>query len=168
MPSSFNWYLAPQWSSVMNDLGSENFELFKSFIRISWMCGIGKFELQRGEIVELFSRIHSFALAFIFAWISITNHVNKFYTHYDGLIGLSRGIDRSELMLMAAALCFEAAVRKRKDFKVITSMDRLDKILGAGFGVKFDRRLMKFINAGLTFVIITPPCLVVRQYFDGN
>lgn len=149
----------------MNKPESENFKIFKSFMRISCLCGIGKFQSHRHPLVEGFSRVYSLTLATIFAWISISNHVNNFYTHYDGLTSVARGIDRSELILMAAVLCFEASIRKKRDSKVISSIDRLDDVLSKRFDVKINYKLMKTYNLLLTLIIVAPPTLVARQFF---
>lgn len=144
---------------------SENLKLFESFMQVSCFFGIGKFKSHKRRFVEIIFRLYSLTLAIIFGWIAISNHVNNVYSHFDGLIRIARGIDRSELILMAAALCFEASIRKKQDFKVIDALDRLDEVLSQSFDVKINYKLLKTYNLFLALIIIVPPILVARQFF---
>lgn len=152
----------------MNKSESENLKLFKGFNRISCLCGTGKFKSRRNLLAELFLRFYSLILAIVFIWLAISNHVNNFYVHFDKLICMARGIDRSELLLMAASVCVEASVRRKQDFKVINIMDNLDKALSESFDVKFNYKLINMFNHLLTFLIVTPPLLVARQFFTSR
>lgn len=146
----------------MSQKSSKVFKSFSTFFIILNLFGILRLRSYKNIKHEIIARFLTFSIAQLFFCILYRNHLINMSNGRDSIIKIAQIIDRSVMILVTAALYFEATVRQKNNFQIFKGFQQIDYILLREFGLSFNYKFIKLSNNILIAYMILPAVVVSR------
>lgn len=149
----------------MSQKSNKVFKSFSTFFIILNLFGILRLKSYKNIKHEIIARFLTFSIAQAFFWLLYTNHLNNISNVRGSLINIAQNIDRSVMVLVTAAIYFEATFKQRNNIQIFKGFQEIDYILLHEFGLSFNYKFIKLSNDILIVYMILPSLVVSRLIF---